>query len=234
MYFHSSDEAQDELTDLRSQVEAQIKADMVEQEDGREKEQITYAENGMMSKYYPLYERNNDMVGWIRVKGTNIDYPVMYKNSDNSFYMNHDFDKQKQSSGLPFVDYECDMNRSSNIIVYGHNMKNGTMFAELMKYKDKEFYDAHGDIDFDNMYTAGKYRVVAAFYIKHNSDFRYYEFTNAADEEEFNEYMAQVKKHALYDTGETVRYGDKLLTLSTCSYNSSDERFVVVAKKKLY
>jgi sortase B len=231
MYYYNSHTAQNDISQLREKVEEQTKADTVQSQDGQEKEIITYMDNGMMSKYYPLYEQNNDMVGWLKVDGTDIDYPVMYTNTGNDFYMHHNFEKEKQYSGLPFLDYECDMVRSTNLIIYGHNMKDGTMFSALLKYDDKAFFEQYGDIQFDTLYEQGKYRVIGAFYAKHDSDFRYYEFTNAADEEEFEEYIENVKDNSLYDTGESVRYGDKLLTLSTCSYNTNDERFVVVAKR---
>lgn len=199
--------------------------------ENEEKEAVAYAENGMISKYYPLFQQNNDMTGWLKVDGTNIDYPVMYVNDGNEFYLNHGFDKKKNSSGMLFLDYECNFSDSDNLIIYGHNMRSGTMLAQLLKYKNKSFFEENGYISLDSLYNTGRYRVIGAFYATKKEDFRYYEFVKASHEEEYNSYVTRVKELSLYETNETAAYGETLLTLSTCSYNSSDERFVVVAKK---
>ncbi len=206
--------------------------DAVDSSENQEGEgEVSYAENGMISKYYALYQQNNDLTGWLKVDGTNIDYPVMYTNDGNDFYLKRGFDKEKNSSGMLFMDYECSFNDSDNIIIYGHNMRSGTMFAELLKYKDKSFYDANGYISLDSLYNTGRYKVIGAFYAKKKTNFTYYEFVNAQNEQEFNDFVIKVKELSLYETNEKAAYGQQLLTLSTCSYNSSDERFVVVAKK---
>lgn len=200
-------------------------------EENEEREVITYAENGMISKYYPLYQQNNDMTGWIKVDGTNIDYPVMYVNDNNEFYLRRGFDKKKNASGMLFLDYECNFSDSDNLIIYGHNMRSGTMFAQLLKYKNKSFFDENGYISLDSLYNTGRYRVIGAFYATKKANFPYYRFIKASGIDEYNSYVTRVKELSLYETNETAAYGETLLTLSTCSYNSSDERFVVVAKK---
>lgn len=230
-YFYDINKSEDKVNHLREIVNDQVEADTVVSEENQEKEILTYMDNGMLSKYYPLYQMNNDMCGWIKIRGTNIDYPVLYKNNDNSYYMKRGFDGEKQSSGAIFLDYECNFNDSDNFIVYGHNMRAGTMFAELLKYDSKEFFNNNGYISFDNLYHTGVYRVIGAFYARKKDDFRYYEFIKAKSADEFDAYVQRVKNLSLYDTGENAQYGDKLLTLSTCSYNTNDERFVVVAKR---
>lgn len=227
-YFHGVNEAEEEASELRHIIER--RSDMTAEPDNGE-DTLTYAENGMISKYYPLYEMNNDITGWLTVYGTNIDYPVMYKNDSNDYYLKRGFDTSKQSGGSLFLDYECSYNDSNNLVIYGHNMRSGTMFAQLLKYKEKSFFDNNGYIAFDSMYKAGTYRVIGAFYAKKNDNFQYHLFTKKLSEEEYNSYVKRVKELSLYDTGETAVYGTKLLTLSTCSYNSSNERFVVVAKQ---
>lgn len=229
-YYRGIKEAENEISQIREVVQRKTAADTVIEEN-KEKEIITYEENGMMSKYYSLYRQNNDLVGWLYVDGTNIDYPVMYKNDGNDFYLTRGFYKEKRSGGMLFMDYECNMNDSDNLIIYGHNMRGGTMFNELSKYKKKEFFEENGYIRFDSLYRTAKYRVIGAMHVRMNDDFKYYEFTKAVTEDEFNEYIANVKRLSLYDTGETAQIGDRLLTLSTCSYNTGNERFVVVAKQ---
>jgi sortase B len=234
-YFYGVRNNKDEVSQIRDIVQEQVDVDTVEVPDengeNREEEILTYMDNGMISKYYPLYQSNNDMVGWLKVGGTNIDYPVMYTNDGNDYYLKHGFDKEKNSSGMLFLDYECSFNDSDNLIVYGHNMRAGTMFAELLKYKDKSFFNENGYVTFDSLYNTGSYRVIGAMYVKKSANFKYYQFTKAQTKDEFDEYVKKVKRLSLYETGETAEYGDKLLTLSTCSYNTSDEKFVVVAKK---
>lgn len=228
-YFRGINEAENEISHIRTVVREQVKEDTV-LENNLEKEIITYEANGMMSKYYPLYQTNNDLVGWLYVDGTNIDYPVMYRNDGNDFYMSRGFYKEKRSGGMLFMDYECSINESDNLIIYGHNMHGGTMFNELSKYKKKEFFEENGYIRFDSMYKTGTYRVIGAMHVRIKDNFNYYQFTKANTPEEFDEYISTVKRLSIYDTGETAQLGDRLLTLSTCSYNTKNERFVVVAK----
>jgi len=228
-YYRGIKEAEREVSQIRRIVLEQVEEDTVVVEN-KEKELITYADNGMMNKYYPLYLQNNDLTGWLYVDGTNIDYPVMYRNDGNDFYMNHGFDKKKRSGGMLFMDYECNINESDNLIIYGHNMSGGTMFHELSKYKKKEFFEENGFIRFDTLYDTGTYRVIAAMHVRVKDDFNYFGFIKAQTPEEFENYISTAKRLSLYDTGETAELGDRLLTLSTCSYNTKNERFVVIAK----
>ena len=193
-----------------------------------------YAENGMLYDYYDLYKHNNDMVGWIKIEDTNINYPVMYHNTDNEYYIHKNFDKEYQYSGLPFMDKDCDLSKpSDNIIIYSHNMKNGTMFAQLLKYEDVNFLNEHKLIHFDTMYKRGTYDIIAVFRTQVGgvNEFKYYNFTNSHTDSDFENYVDAAKKLSMHSIDETAHYGDELLTLSTCSYNRKNERFVVVAKK---
>lgn len=126
--------------------------------------------------------------------------------------------------------------KCGNAIIYGHNMKDGSMFAALLNYADDTFWEEHPTIRFDTLEETGTYQVLAAFYIdvslsEDGVAFPFYEYTGLRDEAIFQEYLAQVGDRALYSTGVTAEFGEQLLTLSTCSYNTSDERFVVVAKQ---
>ncbi|MBQ7873920.1 MAG: class B sortase, partial [Oscillospiraceae bacterium] len=119
-----------------------------------------------------------------------------------------------------------------NIVVYGHNMNNGSMFADLCKYEDEEFYKEHKYIQFDTLLDYGRFEVVAVFKTVAYNDagFKYFQFVNAEDEADFNKYIETCKSLQLYDTGVNAEYGDRLLTLSTCEYSQTDGRIVVVAK----
>ncbi len=187
-------------------------------------------------RYDAVYAQNHDLFGWISIEGTKVDYPVMYTPEDPEHYLHRAFDGSSSQSGVPFLDGDC-YEGCGNYILYGHHMRNGTMFATLQNYEKKEFWLEHPVIRFDTVREPGEYEVLAGFYARvyrKNEDavFRYYNYTDLTDKETFDEFMNQVKAAALYDTGVTAEYGDGLLTLTTCSYHTSDGRFVVVAKRK--
>lgn len=187
------------------------------------------------SKYKGVSEQNPDFFGWILIPDTKINYPVMYTLDDPEYYLYRAFDKSESSSGTPFMDGNCFYN-CGNYSIFGHNMNSGTMFAGLLKYKDENYYKNHSKIYFDTLKDLGEYEVMAAFYSKAYDEadtdvFRYYNYTNLLDEDTFDEYINKVKSSALYDTGVDARYGDQLITLSTCSYHTDNGRFVVVARQ---
>lgn len=183
------------------------------------------------NKYAELYAQNSDFIGWIRIDGTGIDYPVMQSKDDPDFYLKHNFSKEYSRFGLPYMQANCNLS-SDNIIIYGHNIKSKSMFNELTKYKDKAFYTAHKYITFDTLNEHRTYAVIAVFKTVAYSDrgFQYYDFVNVNTEEEFNAYVEKCKALSFYDTGVTAKYGDKLLTLSTCEYSQENGRLAVVAK----
>ncbi len=189
-----------------------------------------------MLKLEELQKENPDIIAWIEIEGTNINYPVL-QGEDNDFYMNHNYKKQSISSGSIFLDKDYSWNHtSSNMLIYGHNMKNGTMFRDLLKYKNKSYYDKHPIIKFTTNTYDCNFEIISAFqskvYKKTDKDvFKYYFYTNISTEEEFNEYAQNVKKASLYDTGKDAVFGDMLITLSTCAYHTNNGRFVVVGKK---
>lgn len=185
----------------------------------------------IFDRYRPLFEQNNDLIGWIRVEDTGIDYPVMQTPSNPDYYLKHSFEKTWSDYGVPYADAACTVGVSNNLIIYGHNMKNGTMFHDLVKYTDKGFYEDHPVIVFDTVDFPGQYQVIAAFRYNTNKEtFVYNEYTDM-DEAEFAEYVENCRTRSIYDTGVTAEYGDQLITLSTCEYTYTNGRFVVVAKK---
>ncbi len=189
----------------------------------------------VLDKYITLYNSNKNLIGWIKIDDTIIDYPVM-QCDDNTYYLDHNFDQKEDRAGALFLDCNCDVVRGNdNYIIYGHHMTSGKMFASLPKYEDPEYYKEHPYITFDTIYEEGIYQVMYAFRSRvYNEDqvvFKYYQFIDAYSEEEFNSYMQEMADMAYYDTGVTAVYGDSLLTLSTCDYQEPNGRFVVVAKR---
>lgn len=182
-------------------------------------------------KYKALYEQNNDFVGWISIEDTNISYPVMQSIDTPDFYLKHGFDKTYSNYGVPYLDEACATGLSNNLIIYGHNMKDGTMFHDLLKYSATGYWEEHPIIRFDTLSQMSEYQVVLAFrFDTNNEDFRYNEYTDM-NEEKFIEFMEECRSRQLYDTSISANYGAELLTLSTCEYTYENGRFVVLAKK---
>lgn len=198
---------------------------------------LTEEENApdILDEYLTLYNNNKSLIGWIKIDDTLIDYPVMQSKS-NDYYLNHNFNQEKDNNGSIFIDSECSIwPRSQNIILYGHNMKSGKMFGQLKKYKNESFFNDHMFIEFDTLYEKSKYQIVYVFpdivYDETEIAFKYYQFINANSEEEWNSAMNYMASKSLYNTGAEIKYGEQIITLSTCDYEVNAERFVVVAKK---
>lgn len=183
-----------------------------------------------------LYLENSDMVGWIQIEGTSIDYPVMQTPADPNYYLKHDFEKHYTDYGCPFMQADCDaLAPSDNLIIYGHNMKDGSMFADLAKYRSKDFWQTHKTVWFDTELGSYAYEIFAVIHTTVQADasdaFPFYRFVDAAAPEDFAAYVSACKARALYDTGISAQYGDKLLTLSTCDNITDNGRLLVIAKK---
>ena len=193
----------------------------------------------ILEKFRVLYHENPDFVGWLKIGGTKIDYPVMSRAGDNNYYLDKNFTHQKDKNGLLILDYRSDvLAEKQNIIIYGHNMRTGVMFGTLKQYKDKNFCEAHPTIQFDSLYEEGEYQVVAALLsevaYEDEDVFRYYDAIDISTEESFQAFKNNIYQNAIYTIGDELQYGDSCLVLSTCDNYKEDGRFVVVAKKKKY
>ena len=189
-----------------------------------------------MIKVEELQSSNSDIKGWIKIDNTIINYPIL-QGIDNDYYLTHDYNKEKNKYGSIFLKKECDLNNTnSNLIIYGHNMKDELMFNSLLKYEDNSFYDEHKLINITTENEERQYEIVSVFksrvfYKDEKNVFRYYNYLNFNDENQYNEYITNVKKEQLYETGITATYGEQLLTLITCEYSQENGRIIVVAKK---
>ncbi len=190
-------------------------------------------ETERMIKIKKLQEENSDIVGWIEIEGTNINYPVL-QGKDDEYYLTHNYKKEKSEKGSIFLSKDYDLKLpSDNLLIYGHNLVSGQMFNNLLKYKDKEFYEKHPSIRFTTEKEDLKFEILSAFYSKvfsksEENVFRYYNFVTAKSEKDYNNFIENAKKASLYDTNKEVKYGDRLITLVTCSYHVEDGRFVVI------
>lgn len=217
-------------------IEETVAEETTTEEATTEPETTTEEVKEILPQYKELYEINNHMVGWIKIEDTPIDYPVLEVEGDNDYYLYKDFYGNYSKPGQIIFDYRCDFEKpSTNIILHGHRMSNKTMFGSLRDYAKKSYYEKHQYIKFDTIYEEGEYEIFAVFKSKvyNNVDevFKYYNFINADTEEEFNDYIENVKKLSLYDTGITPVFGDELLALSTCDYSQENGRLVVAARK---
>lgn len=191
----------------------------------------------MLPELVDYYNKNNDLIGWLKIENTPINNPVMFVEGDNDYYLKRDFDKKDSIYGTLYIDGASKISTpNTNIIIYGHNMKNRTMFGSLKEYRNKSYYDAHPKIIFNTLYEQGEYEIFGAFYAQvlkksDTTSYRYYNFLEATSEEEFNEFIQYVEKVRQYDTGVRPQYGDQLITLSTCSSHVENGRFAVVARR---
>ena len=190
----------------------------------------------VLSDFEPLLDKNQNIIGWITIDDTKINYPVMQSlNGDSNYYLDHNFDQQEDKNGSLFLDDRCDVIKpTANLIIYGHHMRSGAMFGDLDKYKSESFYKEHPYIRFNSIYEAGVWQVMAAFESKVYTDtdigFRYYDFIDPDNEKDFMAGVRNMKALSIYDTGVDAEWGDRLITLSTCDYEQDNGRFVVVAK----
>lgn len=180
-----------------------------------------------------FFNSNKDVVAWISIPKTKINYPVMFTPDNPQYYLRRDFNKKWKISGTPFLGEGCYLN-CDNMIIYAHNMKTGIMFGGLDKFSKKEYYETHPYIYIDTKKWKGHYKVVAAFkseiYRHANKGFEYYNYGGDFTSERYTEFSKQVDNSKNYDTGVRIKKGDKIVTLSTCAYHKKDGRFVVIAK----
>lgn len=190
----------------------------------------------MLPEMAELYAENPDVVGYLHIEGTNIDYPVMFTPDDEEKYIRRGFDGEYSIGGVPFVDKDCSFDpESDNIIIYGHNMNNGTQFHDLLKYEEKSFWEEYPTITFKTLYEERTYEIFAAFhdhvYYKYETVFKFYHFIDVTDEAYFQEAMSSMKSKCTYDTGIEPEYGDHFIMLVTCTYNEEAGRYVVVGRQ---
>lgn len=181
--------------------------------------------------FYSLYTKNNDLTGWIQIDDTKIDYPIMQSPADADFYLKHDFNKEKSSYGSIYLDAGCSIEYSKNLILYGHHMKDGSMFAKINDYQYEDFYLGHPIIQFDTLGSLNDYQIIGAFKIP-SSDINKLEQVLLMDtKEDFFSVKEYFESHKYYDTGIPYSYEDNYLTLMTCEYTNKNGRFFVLAKQ---
>lgn len=206
-------------------------------EDPTEPDETVPRNTKILDAYKALHDDpekgNPDLVGWISIEGTKLNYPVMQTSMDNKdFYLYRNFEKENSIRGSIYAREECDVfEPSDNITLYGHNMKDGSMFACLGEYVDKAHWEQNSLITFNTIYEYHTYKIFAVFKTSAvlGQGFTYHRFENAANEAEFDEFVSKCRELSFYDTGIIPAYGDKLICLSTCEYTLENGRLVVAA-----
>lgn len=173
---------------------------------------------------------NSDYKFWINVEGTNIDFPVI-QGKDNDFYLHHNFNKEKSFSGSIFVDSENNLNDDSNLVVYGHNMRNDTMFAQIKHFKNENFFNANKYV---TLYREGKKSTFEIFsvYQENAKDLESQIKIKFSNKEDYEKYLKEQKEKSLFKReGIDLKDNDRILTLVTCGYDFVNARIVIVAKE---
>ena len=173
-----------------------------------------------------LISMNPDCFGWISIAGTSINYPVMHTPNNPQKYLNRNFYGEYRFSGVPFLDARCSSD-STNLIIYGHHMNNGTMFSDLCNYTDYSYFAGHPTIVLETKDGASTYTVFAVMKVKSDDD--WYKFTTALTEKRYNSMIEYAKEKSIYNTGITPVYDQQILTLSTCYGYNQDDRILVLA-----
>ncbi len=226
-----------ELLNQQSMISSQSSEELAEESTSENSESSfeEKEEKKILPLFEDFYSKNSDIAGWIKIEDTKINYPVM-QSTDNEFYLKNDFDKKSNKYGIPFMDYENNFDeRDKNIVIYGHNMNDGQMFGDLIKYRNIEFYKKHPVIEFNTLYEKGKYKIISGFVTntkpEHGEPFDYHNKINFATDKEFEDFVKDIKIRSFFNAPVDVKPEDNLLTLSTCTYEFDGARFVLVARQ---
>lgn len=179
------------------------------------------------TRFLELLKINTDIAGWLTIPDTNVDYPVV-QGQDNDFYLNHDFEKKNSRYGSIFMDFRNNIEElDKNTVLYGHHMKDGMMFNNVTKYKNKMFFENHPVITFNTIYQDLKWEVFSAYVT--DVEFNYIKVSYESDSD-FIEFLNTIQSKSMYKKDFQFSSADKILSLSTCSYEFSNARFVVHAR----
>ena len=235
-YFYN----QNKQNDLNSKLQAiYSSADSVSSDNSALSSGDLSSNTTMLPSFSELYKLNPEVVGWIEIPDSVVNFPVL-QTKDNDFYLTHDYLKKYSETGAIFADYRYKLTSGKmpdNTIIYGHNTLNGTFFGALHQYKKLDYIKSHPVINFNTLYKESKYKIFACFFVNVDGAqdngvvFDYHNRIIFQDEADFKSFYDEVMKRTYYNTEVDVKYGDELITLSTCSLEIKNARFVIVARK---
>ena len=238
------DEEQNEIVTVATKTPAQEDTDENNETEPTEPTKPEEQVFEIRQRFRHLHKKNNDLVGWIKIPGTNIDYPVMQNKDDHLFYDRVNFDLERDEIGLPYLDIRCEIAPKNQIqIIFGHNIRRrGLIFNNLTLYENKEFWEENQLIIYDTLYERATYQIFAAIVYDargiRKNDFQFHRYTHFSTtrtfdttEHNFEVYRNEIFDRALYDTKINFEITDHLLILATCEYSTSNSRFVLFSKK---
>ncbi len=201
---------------------------------GCETERMEYGhgeKKDMLPEYQALWEENTDFAGWVSIHGTGIDYPVMWTPAEPEYYLYKDFHGETSFGGTPFaVGAGFDLGGEGVVFLYGHNMRTGSMFADLLKYREKRYWEKHSVICLDSLWERRQFRIFSVMYAR-EQDWTEPEglFNQVKLETETQraDFLKRIRERNLYETGIEVEEGSEIVLLVTCSYQEKDGRFIV-------
>lgn len=199
-----------------------------------ETEVMEYAfrgEKDMLPEYKGLWEKNGDLAGWVSIDGTGIDYPVMWTPDDPEYYLHRNFEREKSYGGTPFAAGSgFDLGGEGCVFLYGHNMRNGSMFADLLKYREKSYWENHPIICLDSLWEHRRFRIFSVLYAKEEDwtepEGLFYQ-RKPETKAEKADFFKRLKEAGFYGTGIEFEKDSVMVLLVTCSYQERDGRFVV-------
>ena len=207
-----------------NKIAEQIKSTVIVEEKNEDENKEEYTVD-----FNKLKEQNNETVAWIKVNNINVEYPVV-RATNNSFYLNHSFDKSKNSAGWIFADYKNKFdNTDKNIVIYGHNMRDGSMFGSLKNILNSDWYDNEENTDI-TLCTENEKSIYKVFSIYKIESEDYYIKTEFSNENEFEKFIKTLKKRSIKNFNIDISKEDSILTLSTCA-NNNKYRVVLHSKK---
>ncbi|WP_162300555.1 class B sortase [Anaerosacchariphilus polymeriproducens] len=217
--FSEYQKAVDEYDNLRDEVVMEQTSDV---EDRKDRQTDTYKK---IVDFDKLKKMNDNIKGWIEFELIPISYPIM-QGTDNDYYLHHTYRNTENTSGSIFLDYQNkELFKAQNTFIYGHNMKNGTMFGKLKQYERKEFYDKNQYIWIYTPTANYRYRIFSCYIVRSDGDS--YQ-TDYKDKKEYENYLKMIQNYSSYDTGINLSTDDSIISLSTCTANP-DNRFLVHA-----
>ncbi|GAB3804476.1 class B sortase [Virgibacillus kimchii] len=182
------------------------------------------------SGFETLLKENEDLVGWITMEGTQIDYPIVQA-EDNVEYLTRNFYKDENRAGSIFMDFRNDIESTGqNTILYGHRMKDGSMFEQLSKYQDKAFFKDHQTFQFDTLYESYEAEIFAVYATTTDFDYIQADFAN---DEEYEQLLDRIQDESMYETDVELNAKDQIITLSTCDYELDENKGRLVVQAKL-
>lgn len=216
---------------------AEERAEAGREDSGQDTGKTEEKPSGFMAGFEQLARINPGLKGWISIPGTTLSLPVV-QGSDNSYYLDHDFYGKQDRHGTIFVDCEADLETGGfNTVIYGHHMRDGSMFGILKSYRSEAFYKDHPSFFISLPEEEREYEILAVvrndIFEGNKEEFQYYDYKRIENEEDFTAYCQALKENAVYDTGVEAGVGDELVTLCTCDYGSADQRLLVVGRKKV-